>query len=75
MFSHYSIRAPPMSLAPHLSLCDAPTMLEVRGQLHHSPSGTPFATMSLHSFTLGRRRFDYDRWRNQSNEVRTETLF
>lgn len=72
MFSPYSTRALPMSLDLQLSLCDAPTMLEVRGQSHYSPSETDFATMFPHSFALGRRRLDYDRWRNQRIEVRTE---
>lgn len=74
MFSPYPVRALPMSLVPHLSLCDAPTLLEVRGQSHYSPSRTVFATMSPRGLPLGRRRFDHDRWRNQRNEVRAVTI-
>lgn len=73
MFGLYSVRALPMSLAHHSSLCDAPTMLEVR-QSHYSPSGTDFAAMSTHDIALARRRLDNDRWRNQRNEVRTGML-
>ena len=69
MFTLYSVRAIPMSLAPHLSLCDAPTMLEVRRQSHYPPSESGSTDMSPRPFLLGVWRSDYDRWRNQRDEV------
>ena len=72
MFSPGLINAIPMSLAPHFSLCNAPTMLEVRGQSHYSPSRTDLAAMPLYHFPLGRRRLDHGRLGDQRNEVRTE---
>ena len=69
MFIPYSVRAIPMSLAPHLSHCDAPTMLEVRRQSRYPPSKAGSIDMSPHSLLLGIWRSDHDRWRNQRHEV------
>ena len=76
MFSPSSARTSPMSLAPRqarLSLCDAPTMLEVRRQSHYPLSRATSAAKSPHSSLLGRWRLRHDRGRNQRIEVRPET--
>ena len=74
MFTPYSVNAIPMSLIPHLSLCDAHTMLEVRRQSRCPLSTAGFTAMSAHSCPMHRLWSDHDRWRNQRNEVRTKEL-
>ena len=74
MFTPYSLRAIPMSLAPHLSFCDAPTMLEVGRQSRYPPSEAGSIDMSPHSYLLGMWRSDHDRWRNHRDEVWARTL-